>query len=167
MKKKEASYIGCGLSFVAMLVLLLLALLFGGCTTTKYVPIVERHTEFVHVHDTIKQSDSIKTQTNTIIREARPEDSAMIAKLGIKLQNNERLLILLQKELQEAKSSKKESHTKDSVRVDSIPKPYPVPAELTKWQRLKVDWGGWAFLGIAVVLIISIFYIIRRYRPLR
>ena len=85
---------GCGGPVVA--VLLLVAFLLMGCRSIQYVPVETVRTEIVHHHDTIKQTDSVKTEKETVIREARPEDSAMIAKLGIKLQDNERLLILLQ-----------------------------------------------------------------------
>lgn len=133
------------------------------CTTTQYVPVETVRTEIEHVHDTIKQSDSVKTQTNTIIREARPEDSAMIAKLGIKLQANERLLILLRQELQETKSNKQESHSKDSVRVDSIQVPYPVERKLSKWESFCIDYGkimagatAASIVGIGFVLVVWI-----------
>lgn len=145
MKKKEASYIGCGLSFVAMLMLLLLALLFGGCTTTRYVPIVERHTDTLRI--TQYQRDSVYIHDSTYIHEKG--DTVFFEKWHTRWRDR-----ILHDTIYQSKT-------------DSIPNPYPVPAELTKWQRLKVDWGGWAFLGIGVVLIISIFYIIRRYRPLR
>lgn len=41
-------------------------------------------------------------------------------------------------------------------KTDSIPKPYPVERPLTRWQRTKQDWGGWAMLvaGVAVVLVL-------------
>jgi hypothetical protein len=135
-----------------------------GCRT-QYVPVEVVRTETVHHHDTIRQTDSIRNEKETIIREARPEDSAMIARLGIRLQDNERLLILLQKELSDAKSNSYESHNKDSVRVDSIQVPYPVPAQLSRWQSFCCDYGKVMLGGtvvMVVALIICVFIIIRR-----
>lgn len=42
------------------------------------------------------------------------------------------------------------------AKTDSIPKPYSVERPLTRWQRTKQDWGGWAMLvaGAAVVLVL-------------
>ena len=40
-------------------------------------------------------------------------------------------------------------------RTDSIKIPYPVEKELTRWQRMKMELGGWAFgIIIAFALII-------------
>lgn len=136
-------------------------LLFG-CKSVQYIPVETVSTERVTVHDTIKQSDSTKTQANTIIREARPEDSVMIAQLGIKLKRNERLLILLQKELQEHKSNRQESHTKDSVRVDSVQVPVPVECKLTKWETFCIDYGK-VMVGSTIVLLLMFIYIIVRW----
>jgi hypothetical protein len=136
-------------------------LLFG-CKSVQYIPVETVSTERVTVHDTIKQSDSTKTQANTIIREARPEDSVMIAQLGIKLKRNERLLILLRKELQEHKSNRQESHTKDSVRVDSVQVPVPVECKLTKWETFCIDYGK-VMTGSTIILFLMFIYIIVRW----
>ena len=41
------------------------------------------------------------------------------------------------------------------VKVDSIQVPYSVEIQLTRWQRLKMELGGWAFgIIIAIVLVI-------------
>lgn len=125
-----------------------------GCKT-QYVPVEVVRTETVHHHDTVRHTDSIRNEKETIIREARPEDSAMIARLGIKLRDNERLLILLQKELSDAKSNSYESHIKDSVRVDSVQVPYPVPAQLSRWQSFCCDYGK-IMLGVTLVMVLAL-----------
>lgn len=38
---------------------------------------------------------------------------------------------------------------------DTVSVPYPVEKELTRWQRTKVDYGGWAmFLVFAFILVV-------------
>ena len=148
--KKSWTIIRC---YIFIVVSMVVCLLLFGCKT-QYVPVVENHTEYVHIHDTIKQTDSVKTNTNTIIRESRPEDSLMLAELGIKLKANERLLILLQKELTEKNKEKIESHNKDSVRVDSVQVPYPVERKLSRWEQIKMDCGGIAIGGVIIAVII-------------
>lgn len=47
------------------------------------------------------------------------------------------------------------SRTDTVIRIDSVQVPYPVEKQLTKWQSIKMELGGWAFgLIIAFVLII-------------
>lgn len=40
-------------------------------------------------------------------------------------------------------------------KVDTVGVPYPVEMELTKWQSVKVDYGGWA-IGIVFVTILVV-----------
>lgn len=131
------------------------------CKSIQYIPIETVRTEIVHQTDTVKQSDSSKTEKQTIIREARPEDSLMLARLGIRLQDNERLLILLQKELTETKRQLSSTHSKDSVRTDSIPVPYPVPAQLTRWQIFCCDYGKVMLGATCISIFLTIIIVIR------
>lgn len=151
--------------YICISVIVIVALMCG--CRTQYVPVEVVKTETVHHHDTIHNKDSIRNEKETIIREARPEDSAMIARLGIKLQDNERLLILLQKELSEAMSNKYENHLKDSVRKESVQVPYPVPVQLSRWQSFCCDYGKIMLGGtvvMVVALIICVVIIIRKKR---
>lgn len=156
--KKSWTIIRC---YLFIVVSLIICLLLFSCKTIKYVPVVEQHTEIVHHYDTIKQIDSVKNEIKTIIRESRPEDSLMLAEMGIKLQSNERLLILLQRELAEKNSEKYESHNKDSVRVDSVEVPVPVEKKLSKWEQFTLDYGKVAFGGTLIAIAIIIFELIR------
>lgn len=132
-----------------------------GCTT-QYVPVETVRTEYKTKTDTVKVSDTIRTEKETILREARPEDSAMIAKLGIKLQDNERLLILLRNQLTEANSKQYESHTDTIIKTDSIQVPYPVEKNLTKWQQFKMDFSEWIIGIILMSSLLFCFYLARR-----
>ena len=132
-----------------------------GCTT-QYVPVETVRTEYKTKTDTVKMSDTIRTEKETILREARPEDSAMIAKLGIKLQDNERLLILLRNQLTEANSKQYESHTDTIIKMDSIQVPYPVEKKLTKWQQFKMDFSEWIIGIILMSSLLFCIYLARR-----
>ena len=120
-----------------------------GCKSIQYVPVETVRTETVHQTDTVEKVVEKNNETNTIIREARPEDSLMLAKLGIKLQSNERMLILLQRELAETKNELKESHSKDSVRSDTIQVPYPVEKQLGRFDSFCVDYGK-VMVGVSI-----------------
>ena len=144
-----------------IILLVLAVMLLCGCKSIQYVPVETVRTEIVHQTDTVKQTDSVKTEKETVIREARPEDSLMLAKLGIKLQSNERLLILLQKELSDTKKELEEKHNSDSVRVEYKDRPYPVEKKLTKWQSFCIDYGkimlGSTVAGVIVIVLLIIY----------
>jgi hypothetical protein len=131
-------------------------LLFSGCQSVKYVPVETVRIEKESKTDTIIQKDTVRSEKETIIREARPEDSLMMAKLGIRLRENERLLILLQKEMSEQNSNAYESHRDTVLKTDSVAVPYPVEKELSWWQRQKIAFGEWVFGVMAVLLLVVI-----------
>ena len=122
------------------------------CSTTKYVPVQQKHTEH-HLHtDTVKERDSIHTENMTIIREV---DSAAMAKYGIQMESNQVAWLILQREM-EQKLQELEHMTanRDTVH-DSIPVPYPVEtvkevaAELSWWQNLRIWIGNVALMIFA------------------
>ena len=158
-RNMTASYKACFWCIIGIILTLLLFTLVG--CKTQYIPVETVRTEIVHQTDTVHITDSIETTKEITLREARPEDSLKIAKLGIKLQENERLLILTQWELQKEKNKTVESHNKDSVRVDSIQVPYPVERKLTHWEQIKMDYGEIAIGGTLVGFFFFIYVLLR------
>ena len=75
------------------LIFVLFSLLLVGCSP-NVVTVEKTHTEYVHNTDTLTIKDTVRSNTNTIIREARPEDSLLLAQYGIRLRDNERMLLL-------------------------------------------------------------------------
>lgn len=51
-----------------------------------------------------------------------------------------------------------------SVTTDTIREPYPVEVELTKWQKIKLDVGGMAIGGVAILIIGIVIWIIIKIR---
>ena len=49
-------------------------------------------------------------------------------------------------------------------RTDTIRQPYPVEKQLSRWEQTKMDFGGFALGGIAVVLCIAVVWLIRKFR---
>ena len=134
----------------AIITALLICALFGSCTTTKYVPVTEQHTEHHWHTDSVKERDSVHTENTTIIREV---DSAAMAKYGIQMQNNQRAWLVLQREMeQRLRELEHMTATRDTIR-DSIPYPVEVtkevPAELTWWQQTRIHIGGVVFWLLA------------------
>ena len=53
----------------------------------------------------------------------------------------------------------------ESVKTDSVPVPYPVEKELSKWERTKIDYGGTAMLTAAALVIglcVAVVWLIRK-----
>ena len=142
---------------------LLLFLVFGlvGCKTV-YVPVESVHEYVHHQTDTIEKTDTVTNTKETIIREASKADSALLAKYGIRLKENERLLLFLQKELEQEKSKEIEHHTDTVIKVDSVQVPYPVEKKVPFWEKVKMGSVGFVsaiILGGGVAL-----WIRRRYK---
>ena len=45
------------------------------------------------------------------------------------------------------------------VKVDTVTVPYPVERKMTKWERTKDDWGGWAMLAVVVLSVVVVWLV--------
>lgn len=116
----------------------------GSCTTTKYVPVQQQHTEHHWHTDSVKERDSVHTENTTIIREV---DSAAMAKYGIQMESNQRAWLVLQREMENRLRELEHMTAQRDTIHDSIPKPYPVEVVKTK------TTGWWAFWGLIVAIV--------------
>jgi hypothetical protein len=160
MTDNERMKIGCAQvigTVVGVIIAMVLCALLGSCTTTKYVPVTETHTEHHWHTDSVKERDSTHTERETIIREV---DSAAMARYGIQMQANQRAWLVLQREMENRlRELEHMSAQRDTVR-DSIPVPYPVikevPAPLTPWQQMRLHLANIMLYLLAVVAIIYV-----------
>lgn len=117
--------------------------LFVGCKSIEYVPVESVRTEY-------KDREIVKVQTDTI--------------------NNTRIIWIKGDTVVDIRERIKtrivEIHdTTEIVKIDSVRVPYPVEKELTKWQQIKMDFGGMAFGGIVLVLIAFVLWLlVRRFK---
>ena len=115
----------------------------SSCTTTKYVPVVEYHTDTLIQKMT--QRDSIYLHDSTIVREKG--DTVLIERWHTRYRDRD---------------------VHDTVyqsRIDSVPAPYPV-TEYVERKRSKLDW----FLTITgiIALIAAIVFVavkVRKFLP--
>ena len=128
---------------------LLLAYFITSCAP-RYITVPEYHYESHHTADTIIQKDSVTKENNTIIREA---DSTLLAELGIRLRDGERAILVLRREVERLMNQQREVVHDTVVKTDSINVPYPVEKQLTRWESLKMEAGGY-FLALLIVVII-------------
>lgn len=151
---RRLSIIG-GLALLAMFIVMLLA----GCSSTKYVPV---------------GSDVKIMEKETMVPVPVPADSATIrallacdkngkvvlqwfdteksknAQLQFAIDSLGNMLAKMKSVPDTIYAPSKEITIEREVRV-----PYPVEKELTRWQKVKVELGGWTF-GIIVTVIIVI-----------
>ena len=120
------------------LIVCALITLFSSCTTTKYVPVIEHHTDTLI--QTKVQKDSVFMHDSVEVRIAG--DTVTIDRWHTKY------------------ISKEVHDTIYQSKTDSVPAPYPVevikevPAELTMWQRLKMKVGGAAIILLLIAFAI-------------
>lgn len=137
---------------IYLLGIVLATLCLAGCKTVRYVPVPEFHTLYKTRVDTVQRWDSVRDVQWMTIREV---DSAQLAALGIQIKGLKNALLIERNKLLQ-KISNEKMHKIDTVlQRDSIPVPYPVEKQLTKWQQWKMDAGGWA-MGVAAVLVILV-----------
>ena len=139
------------MAFIVMLIVgLVLCALFGSCTTTKYVPVTQQHTEHHWHTDSVKERDSVHTESTTVIREL---DSAAMAQYGIQLKAAERAWLVQNREMEmRLRELERMTASRDTIH-DSIPYPVEVPkevpAKLTWWQQTRIHIGGVVFWLLA------------------
>ena len=142
---------------VGVIIAMVLCALLGSCTTTRYVPVTETHTEHHWHTDSVKERDSTHTERNTIIREV---DSAAMAKYGIQMQANQRAWLVLQREMENRLRELEHMTAQRDAVHDSIPVPYPVekqvPAQLTPWQQMRIHLANIMLYLLAVIAIIYV-----------
>lgn len=157
MTDEEKMKVGCLHLFVVILMFfvgIIVCLMLGSCTTTKYVKVPEIHDQHHWHTDSIHQTDSIIKENTTTIMQL---DSSAMAEYGIRLKGAERAWLVKTAELdRQIQKLAKITQEKDSVR-DSIPIIVPtpievkVPAELSKWQSFRMTIGNIVLFLIAAV----------------
>lgn len=118
-------------SLVGMLLLAMLA----SCKTTRYVSVPEYHKEYINRTDTFLRSDTLFRLDSVVIRQQG--DTTVIEK--IRWQNR---FVNVYK-----------VKTDTIMKSDSIRVPYPVEKKLSKWQQLRLDFGGWAMLVLGMLVV--------------
>lgn len=124
-----------------VILLLLLLLSSSGCRSIRYVPI--ETVKYDSIYITKHQKDSVYVHDS--IYQKEKGDTLIIEKWHTKY-------------------IEKQVHDTTYVeRVDSIQVPYPVEKQLTKWQRVKMNAGGWAIsLCIVSITFIILGFIFRK-----
>lgn len=143
-------------------ILLMSAIWFSSCRT-QYVPVETVRTEIqykerkdssvikevTNIHDSIRYRDSIVTIVDENGNVLRTE----VYKWRDRFRESNYLLNQLQTRYDSLYLAKQ-----DSVQV-----PYPVEQQLTRWQSVKMELGGWAFGVIIVMALVILGWLVYRW----
>lgn len=121
------------------IILLMLAICLTSCRSIKYVPVETVKTEY-------KTRDSIRFDS------IYEHDSIFLFVKGD----------TVYKEKYRYKYRYLTINKTDTVMLtDSVQIPYPVEKQLTRWQRMKIELGGWV---VGVIVILSIVLMLKLFR---
>lgn len=121
------------------IILLMLAICLTSCRSIKYVPVETVKTEY-------KTRDSIRFDS------IYEHDSIFLLVKGD----------TVYKEKYRYKYRYLTINKTDTVMLtDSVQIPYPVEKQLTRWQQMKIELGGWA---VGVIVILSIVLMLKLFR---
>lgn len=161
-----------------------LLILFGGCRATKYVPVERVRTEYVEADTSAifnrllshfeaqrekeRRADSLvdRLKETVVINEQGDTTKHYLLQYVYLSADHSQLLASENADRDNTLSGQR--ITTASVRVDSVPVPYPVEKELTAWQRVKMDYGGVAIAALAAAVIfgisIAVKWLLKRFR---
>lgn len=115
------------------LYLLLLLLVLTGCRTIEYYPLETVRIDTVYVNQ--QRVDSVMVRDSVHIYQKGDTVTEFRLKYIYKYKDRTDTLYL--------------------SKTDTLSVPYPVEKQLTKWQQVKVNYGGWA-IGIVFVFILIV-----------
>lgn len=118
------------------------AVMLSGCSQTKYVPVETVRTEYkdkireVHTTDSVVDTRFLFVKGDTVID------------YRDRIKWRDRFV----------------HDTVNVVLTDSVPVPYPVEKKLSPWQQTKQDYGGWALITVAVMLLAAVVWLAKKFR---
>ena len=115
-------------------IVLLASAIFSGCKTIKYYPLETVRHDTVYIQSL--KVDSILVRDSVHITEKGDTVTEFRLKYIYKYKDRTDTLYL--------------------SKVDTVSVPYPVEKELTKWQSVKVDYGGWAIALVFFFILIVV-----------
>ncbi len=172
--------IGCGALLAYLLAVVAAAMVLSGCTSTRYVPVESVRTEYVG-KDNAELLRLVRSLTEQVTQKDRQIDSLMHSRnerlvlndRGDTLRHDLETIVYRsshrEKELERLVESQSDSIRElrrqlESVKADTIPVPYPVEKRLTRWERVKVDYGGAAIVAVVAVACAAVWWLARRRR---
>lgn len=127
---------------VILIILLASAICVGCRTRVEYVPVETIRTDTVY--KAVERVDSVLVRDSVIIRERGDTLTEYREKLIYRFRDRIDTLYV--------------------NRVDSVQIPYPVERELSRWEKVKINLGGWSLAVIVVTIIVAVGMMVYRLR---
>lgn len=160
--------------------ILLIAAIACSCSRTTYIPVETVRTEYVKT-DTTGMYDRLRSFFESMYRREASSDSlidrtketVIIKENGDTTRHDKERIIYVSSRREKELEHQIEAQDSiigilrmqlASVKSDSIPIPYPVERQLTRWEQTKMDFGGFALGGVAVALCIAVVWLIKKFR---
>lgn len=154
--------------------------LLTSCGGTRYVPVETVRTEYVEA-DTTGIYDRLRSLFESMYSREVSSDSVIDRqKETVTLKENgdtarhdrERVVYVSSRREKELEHKVRQSDSiiaalrlrLESVKTDSVPVPYPVERKISRWERAKMDFGGFAIGGVAVAMCIAAIWLIKKIR---
>ena len=118
----------------------------GSCTRTVYTPV-----------------ESTTVRTDTLYRAVVRVDTILQRDSVTVMQRGDTVTVT---RFRDRYRVKLHTDTVREVSVDSVrvAVPYPVEKELTRWEQVKMDFGGMALGGLVIALCAAVAWLIKKYR---
>lgn len=147
----------------------LAAILSTGCTRKVYMPLegeTVTETRYIERVDTVTVSVAVPAQSvANVTTDTASHLETGVARSDAWLDSLGRLHHTLENKPVELPAQVPvKSHERDSIVYRDRPVPYPVERELSRWERVKMDFGGLALGGVAAALCIAVVWLIRKFR---
>lgn len=142
----------------------LITFLLAGCTRTLYVPMpsvsVERNDHSSGTTDIEKECSRESTREKvTANTKVTVNDS------GDTLRTDTQIIYIRDRETErENERLRAIVDSLTAIKVDSVPVPYPVERELSRWERTKVDYGGYAMGLVGAVIAVAVIWLAKKFR---
>ena len=143
-KQKIWDYTGIILAWLVLIgwVLLLCSVVSGCSPKVIYMP--ETHTQIVTKIDTFLKKDSVFCHDSVYV--SSKGDTILVEKWHTKYRDRVEYKV----------------KTDSFIKVDSVAVPYPVERKLSKWQQIKMDYGGFSMIVSFSIVIFGILWLYLR-----
>lgn len=126
-------------------------LLLVSCGSTRFVPMPVMHSE-KSGHNTLVFETGLTTELRTDREHSKENVTVTVNEAGDTVRTDREFILVHDRSLERENTRLRAViDSLNEARTDSVPYPVEVPARLTRWQQLKVDYGGWAALALLLV----------------
>lgn len=145
---------------LAMIACILIGILMQGCTSTKYVPLESVTSRTDTVYSVKFRVDSVKSIERIFETDNRYDSVAPILDSLNRVIGWDRYHFRENTKInnREIERLRAENDSLKAVKRDSVENlvPYPVGRTLSKWEQIKMDFGGMAIGGAATLIIVVV-----------